>query len=67
MSEPMSEPMVPYSLYLPRDWWERIDRSRQDAGRPEFLRDLIRRGIDNTPRRDPLSEPRPIGRPKEAD
>ena len=58
-----AEPMVPYSLYLPRDWWKKIDRKRRKTSRPQFLRELIRAGIDTTS--GSLSQPRPIGRPKE--
>ena len=53
--------MVPYSLYLPQDWWERIDQKR-NASRPEYLRNIIREAVDTKSR--PLSEPPPVGRPK---
>lgn len=59
----MPEPMVPYSLYLPRDWWAQLDKKRKSVSRPEFLRGVIKASIDT--KKGVLSDPRPIGRPKE--
>lgn len=59
----MREPMIPYSLYLPRDWWAQLDKKRKTVSRPEFLREVIKDSIDT--KRGVLSNPRPIGRPRE--
>ena len=53
--------MVPYSLYLPQDWWERIDEDRS-VPRPEYLRKIIRKAVGTKAK--PLSDPPPVGRPK---